>query len=79
MTNFGKLLSIGIVVVILAVVIWFVARKPAAEITSMPEQNQSVQTQETAGTNQSLDEDMTSIEVQMNALDNDAAAASQAE
>jgi predicted PurR-regulated permease PerM len=82
MTNFGKSLSIGLVVIVIALVIWFVARKPADEIIPVVEQDQTTQSQQmntTDDSNQSLDQDMTSIESQMNALNTDASAASSVE
>ncbi len=82
MTNFGKSLSIGLVVVVIALVIWFVARKPADEMIPAAEQNQTTQSQQMSTTddsNQSLDQDMTSIESQMNALNTETSAASTVE
>lgn len=82
MTNFGKSLSIGLVVIVIALVIWFVARKPSDEIVPATDQNPISQQQvnnATDDSDQSLDQDMTSIDTQMNALDSDASAASEVE
>lgn len=78
MTNFGKSLSIAFVVIVVALVIWFVSRKPESEIVPVNQQDQTKQQTETTTTDssdQSLDQDMTSLDAQMNALDTDTSAA----
>ncbi len=78
MTNFGKTLSIVIVIIIIiGLIIWFVSRRPAAEMNTGTEPNTQQQgtASETSTSDQSLEQDMGSIDAQMQGLDTDAAAA----
>ncbi len=84
MTNFGKSLSIGLVVIIIALVIVFVSRKPDVEVAPETPSQATVQTtgQSEATTDtsdQSLDQDMTTVDAQMQGLNADTTAATQAE
>jgi uncharacterized protein YegL len=76
MTNFGKALSILIVVIIVALIFWIVSRKPADVAPNSQTPSQSTVSGSTA-TDQSIDKDMNSIDTEMQGYDADAGAAAE--
>ena len=82
MTNFGKTISALVVIIVVAVIVWFVSRKPviAPSETMGTTQTDTSQTSSSAvttssTTDQSLDQDSASIDTQLQDLSTDTSAA----
>jgi cytoskeletal protein RodZ len=80
MTSFGKTLSAILIIIIAALIVWFVSRKPApvtpAPETPAPVTSETTPSQSSTVTNSSsFSDDTTAIDTEMSGLDADAAAA----